>query len=46
MLCQVLGGDRAAAPPPGVCAFTQRAGEVVSLPAEWLHATLNEGSLT
>ena len=40
----VLGGNRTAPPPPGVCAFTQLPGETVYLPEAFLHATMNEGA--
>jgi hypothetical protein len=43
---EFLGGDKAAAPPPGVCAFTQLPGETVYVPESFLHATMNEGPFT
>ena len=42
----VLGGNKSALPPPGVCAFTQLPGETVYVPASHLHATMNEGRFT
>ena len=41
-----LGGDTAAAPPAGVCAFEQRPGETVHLPEAYVHATYNLAPLT
>ena len=37
-VASTLGGDADAAPPAGVCAFTQRPGDVVYVPEGWYHA--------